>query len=153
MLALVKRDANKKMNAINQFIGDYRFLSNFHPCTIEFQGISYPSVEHFYVAMKTVDVDIRRHISNMVNAGEVKRFGRTIKVRADWDQVKLITMKFGVKKKFEDHNLKKLLLSTGDAELIEGNNWGDTFWGVDLRTGVGENNLGKILMEIRSESL
>ena len=139
------------MNTINQFRGEYRFLSNFYPCTIEFQAITYPSVEHFYVAMKTVDTDIRRHISNMVNVGEVKRFGREqLKVRSDWDKVKLITMKFGVKKKFEDPNLKKLLIATGDAELIEGNTWGDTFWGVDLRTGVGENNLGKILMEIRS---
>jgi predicted NAD-dependent protein-ADP-ribosyltransferase YbiA (DUF1768 family) len=53
--------------------------------------------------------------------------------------------------KFSKDPLKSRLLNTGDSELIEGNWWGDKFWGVDERTGVGKNNLGKILMEIREE--
>jgi predicted NAD-dependent protein-ADP-ribosyltransferase YbiA (DUF1768 family) len=40
---------------INKFEGRYRFLSNFYPCEIEHQGIKYPSVENFYVAMKVND--------------------------------------------------------------------------------------------------
>jgi hypothetical protein len=45
--------------------------------------------------------------------------------------------------------LKQLLLATGDKELIEGNTWGDTFWGVC--NGIGQNHLGKILMAKRTE--
>jgi len=46
-------------------------------------------------------------------------------------------------------DLRDQLLATGDAELVEGNTWGDTYWGVDSRSGKGENMLGKILMETR----
>ena len=49
----------------------------------------------------------------------------------------------------QNEELKKKLIDTGDATLIEGNTWNDTFWGVC--NGVGENNLGKILMKIREE--
>jgi predicted NAD-dependent protein-ADP-ribosyltransferase YbiA (DUF1768 family) len=42
-----------------------------------------------------------------------------------------------------------MLKATGDEELVEGNWWNDTFWGVC--NGVGENNLGKLLMKIRAE--
>ena len=48
-----------------------------------------------------------------------------------------------------DIDLRSLLVATGDRELIEGNTWGDTFWGVDKNTGQGENHLGRILMELR----
>jgi predicted NAD-dependent protein-ADP-ribosyltransferase YbiA (DUF1768 family) len=57
-----------------------------------------------------------------------------------------VSLKFYVYK-----NLGDMLLSTGDELLIEGNTWGDTYWGVDLKTGIGENKLGKILMKVREE--
>ena len=57
-----------------------------------------------------------------------------------------------VRAKFtQNHALRQQLLDTGDRELREGNSWHDIFWGVDLRTGKGENHLGKILMKVRSE--
>ena len=49
----------------------------------------------------------------------------------------------------KNETLKTNLLKTGDAMLIEGNTWGDRIWG--QVNGVGENNLGKILMRIREE--
>ena len=49
----------------------------------------------------------------------------------------------------QNETLKTKLLKTGDAMLIEGNTWGDRIWG--QVNGVGENNLGKILMRIREE--
>jgi len=54
-----------------------------------------------------------------------------------------------VRQKFSNPQLAKQLLDTKDFELIEGNTWGDTFWGVC--SGKGQNNLGKILMQIRNE--
>ena len=57
-----------------------------------------------------------------------------------------------VRAKFtQNEELKRLLLATGDKRLAEGNTWGDTFWGVDLRSGRGENHLGIILMRVREE--
>ena len=71
-------------------------------------------------------------------------------LRPAWDDIKLNVMRDLVWRKFsEDPELRAKLLATGDAELVEGNAWGDTFWGVD-QSGKGENHLGKILMETRT---
>lgn len=136
-------------NIINSFKGQYSFLSNFHPVQVEIEGIVYPSVEHAYVAMKTTDIELRKQISLIETAGKVKRMGRTLNIRNDWDHIKLPVMFGLVRLKFQKPELKLLLTSTGDSHLEEGNWWGDTFWGVCK--GVGENNLGKILMRVRQE--
>ena len=49
--------------------------------------------------------------------------------------------------KFSDPVLRKRLAATAPLDLIEGNTWGDRFWGV--YEGEGENWLGRLLMEIR----
>ena len=75
-------------------------------------------------------------------------------MRPDWEQVKLGIMEEIVRAKFTQHpELAGRLLSTGDLQLVEGNAWHDTFWGVDLATGKGQNRLGLILMRIRAELL
>lgn len=136
-------------NIINSFKGQYSFLSNFYPVQVEIEGIVYPSVEHAYVAMKTMDIELRKQISLMETAGKVKRMGRTLNIRSDWDHIKLPVMFGLLRLKFQKPELKLLLISTGDSHLEEGNWWGDTFWGVCK--GVGENNLGKLLMRVRQE--
>lgn len=145
---------------IDRFEGRWYFLSNFYPSEIEHQGIKYPSVEHYYVAMKFDDEqfidgkyytpgDLRELISKIKDPGQVKKFGRKVKLRKNWDSYKLEVMNLGIREKFKSPKLSELLLSTGDEELIEGNFWQDTFWGVC--NGKGKNHLGKILMEVRSE--
>lgn len=147
---------------IESFSGRWRFLSNFYPAKIEHQGITYPTVEHYYVAMKVKNdqqidgkfityIDCRELIAKMPaeQAGKVKQFGKIIKVRKDWDDVKLDVMLWGVREKFKHEDLKEMLLATGDEELVEGNWWNDTYWGICK--GEGENNLGKILMKVRNE--
>jgi ribA/ribD-fused uncharacterized protein len=145
---------------IDKFEGRYRFLSNFYPCTIEHQGITYPSVENFYVAMKVNDQqlingkyytpgDFREMIARISNPAEVKKIGSKIKLRTGWDEKKLEVMNWAVRQKFKDETLSEMLLSTGDQELIEGNWWKDYFWGVC--NGKGDNNLGKMLMNVREE--
>jgi predicted NAD-dependent protein-ADP-ribosyltransferase YbiA (DUF1768 family) len=79
-----------------------------------------------------------------------KNFTLVDESAADWDNRKLKVMEILVWKKFSvDEDLRKKLTDTGDKYLEELNWWGDTFWGVDIKKG-GENNLGKILMKIRS---
>lgn len=134
---------------IDSFQGKYRFLSNFWPAQVKLYGEVYPSVEHAYVAGKTTDESIRKQIAKCATAGQVKRLGRTLKLRNDWNEIKLALMCYLIKQKFNHPDLQKKLLETGDVQLIEGNKWNDTFWGVC--GGKGQNHLGKILMRVREE--
>lgn len=136
-----------KLDKIDEFRGAYSFLSNFYPCEIEYEGQKYPSTEHAYQAAKTLDLEKRRLLAS-VPVKQVKRLGRSLRQRPDWEEVKLRVMWHLILKKFAIPELKEKLLATGDAELIEGNWWGDTFWGVCK--GIGENHLGKILMRART---
>jgi ribA/ribD-fused uncharacterized protein len=137
-------------NKIDSFQGEYRFLSNFYPAQVEFEGMTYPSVEHAYQSAKTLDREIRKQIAATSNPAEAKRMGRAQQVRADWETVKFEVMEQCVRFKFTHHpDLKQKLLATGGADLEEGNTWGDRIWGV--YQGQGENRLGKILMKIRKE--
>lgn len=136
------------MEKITSFSGEYAFLSNFYPAKIEFDDVVYPTSEHFFVAMKTLDLEDRKHIATIETPGQVKRYGRKLDLRKDWEHVKIRAMNIVVFMKFNQNpDLLEKLLSTGEAELIEGNDWGDTVWGVC--NGVGENHLGKILMHTR----
>ena len=134
--------------AITNFQDEHRFLSNFWPSPIKWKSAVWPTVEHAYQAAKSADPIIQEFVRCSRTPGIAKRRGRQVKARDDWDKVKLGIMRELVTKKFtQNKDLAKLLKETGDAELIEGNTWGDTFWGVCR--GQGENHLGKILMEIR----
>lgn len=127
---------------IEMFIGSNRWLSNFHVADNGF------CVEHHYQAAKATSDEDRKWILSAATPGEAKRRGRKIKVRPDWDDVKVKVMNDLLHIKFIDPDLRNKLIATGDAELIEGNTWGDTFWGVC--NGVGQNMLGKLLMQHRA---
>jgi ribA/ribD-fused uncharacterized protein len=134
-------------NIIDKFEGDFRFLSNFYPSEVEMDGIVYPSVEHAYQAAKTFDLELRQKISQDSNPSAAKKAGRTLKIRPDWEEVKLSIMESLVRQKFSKEPFKTKLQNTGNAKLIEGNWWGDKFYGV--YKGQGENHLGKILEKVR----
>lgn len=141
---------------IEKFHGDHRFLSNFHPSPIVFEGIEFPTVEHAFQAAKSNDPATRRKIAEKETPGKAKRAGGRRGIVKDfdfqaWEVKKIAVMEALCRLKFADPQLRALLEATGDQELQEGNNWNDTFWGVSLRTGNGKNNLGKILMRIRDE--
>ena len=81
-----------------------------------------------------------------------KREGKRVRLRGDWESVKDEIMEEVVRAKFSQNpELLQRLIDTGDRELTEGNRWHDTYWGVDLTTGQGENHLGIILMKLRAE--
>lgn len=134
---------------ISEFQGEYRFLSNFYPAEVELDGVTYPTVEHAFQAAKVFSPELRENIRNAPRPGLAKRMGRKHPLRADWEQVKLSIMEQLVRQKFSKEPLRSRLLATGSAELIEGNYWNDTFWGVCR--GKGENHLGRMLMKVREE--
>ena len=130
------------------FKGSYRFLSNFYPCMITIEGYCFPSVENAYQAMKTIPMN--GAMFEDITPGDAKMLGNTVGIlRDDWEEVKVGIMEELLQKKFFDANLRALLLDTGDEELVEANNCGDTFWGVC--NGEGQNKLGQLLMAIREE--
>lgn len=138
-------------NKIDRFVGEYAFLSNFHPSTVTYEGKRYPTVEHAFQAAKTFDENSKEAVRKATTPGDAKKLGRLVSLREGWDEIKVDIMRDLIRRKFQNPFLRPLLLATGDAELIEGNYWNDRFFGVCMRTGVGENHLGRILMEVRDE--
>jgi ribA/ribD-fused uncharacterized protein len=136
---------------VREFQKEYHFLSNFHEAPVEYDSRIWPSVEHAYQAAKTKDRVQQMAILQAETPGEAKKLGRKCTVRPDWNEIKFQVMLDIVRQKFKDPDLKEALLCTGSAHLQEGNDWNDTYWGVDLKTGKGHNNLGKILMRVRLE--
>lgn len=136
------------MPSIDSFSGGYAYLSNFHPCVVVHQGLQYPSAEHAYQAAKVARKDRGPFRDQALTAGQAKRLGQRVACRGDWDEARLWVMREVVLDKFTRHSQLGLMLAfTVDSDLVEGNNWGDEFWG--RVGGRGLNHLGRILEEVR----
>lgn len=145
--------AKGMLETINCFRGTYFFLSNFYMTPIYYKDHWYKSAEHAFMAQKATNEEDRQRIANTPTPAKAKAMGRKITLQTNWDSIKLNEMSLIVYYKFaQNNNIKHKLVQTGNATLIEGNNWGDTFWGMvknNRGEWVGENNLGKILMTVR----
>jgi len=133
---------------INGFQGQYRFLSNFYPCTIEWQELTYRSSEAAYQASKFLDKKVKEKFTTL-NARKARTLGQSIKKRDDWESEKLNVMYRVLRTKFTKEPMRSMLLDTGGAYLEETNYWYDKFWGV--YNGEGLNHLGRLLMVVRDE--
>lgn len=152
--------------AIQTFDGKYRWLSNFAPSTvfilIGLKWVKCPTVEHAFQASKTLSQDERRRIVAANSPVTAKHFGRGVRIVSYWEEIKIVIMLELLRQKFSHKPLAAKLVATGDAPLVEGNNWHDNFWGVcrcgrvavehqhDGCTG-GDNWLGKLLMRVRKD--
>lgn len=136
---------------IDSFTGDYSFLSNSwyspHPTRFNRQI----SNDHLFTAAATHDMVYKLQIMFAKSAQQAIDLGKHATPRPDWDQVKLSIMAGLLSEKFDgSFALTSKLIDTGDAQLVAGNNQGDTFWGVEAETDVGLNWLGTLLMIERS---
>jgi N-glycosidase YbiA len=141
---------------IDSFSGHYWFLSNFSDSIVTYEGLTYPTIEHAYQAAKVLDPEQRAMIQSAETPANAKRLGRGVTLRADWEEQKVEIMTFLVRQKFFNNpQLAEALLATKDEELVEGNTWGDRFWGMVFnyrrKEWEGRNQLGKILMQVRQE--
>jgi ribA/ribD-fused uncharacterized protein len=139
------------------FRGDKAFLSNFFPSVIYYDGHAYPTVEHAFVAAKTLDLSERQDVRACATPGQAKRLGRTLTLRPDWDDIKINIMRELVFQKFNYYwDLKAKLLKIVEP-IVELNEWHDNFWGSCTCEGCADkekhNNLGKILTFIRNSFL
>ena len=138
-------------NAILGFFGDYRWLSNFHLCPVFYSFLEFPSSENAFQAAKFMLPERAQFRS--CTPKEAKKLGSVLKMMRtpeEWDKDRVKIMKVVLLDKFRRNaDLAAKLLATEDKYLEETNWWGDKFWGVC--NGVGENMLGKLLMEVRRE--
>ena len=141
------------MNKIESFREPYDFLSNFYSCKIIYKGITYNNAEAAYQAQKCPE---RALEFCSLTGAQAKKLGRLVEMNSDFETKKLVIMtEILIEKFYQNPDLMEKLLATKDAELIEGNWWGDTFWGVCTNKKmdhIGENWLGKILMSIRNKN-
>ena len=134
---------------IFNFRGSYEFLSNFFisKSQIHINGFIFHNAESAFQSFKCPD---RQSEFQKLSPKDAKKLGRRIELRDDWDLIKDNIMYNILCHKFKyNFSLKKALLDTNDIYLVEGNNWGDVYWGVCKN--IGYNKLGEILMKIREE--
>ena len=152
------------MYVIPKFEGEHRFLSNFYTSPIEIDAknvgkITFPTGEHMFQALKYraiatphIPYEAETYVNEVIanpDPNHAKKMGRKVRIDvAKWEAMRIEMMRQTVWEKFKQHpDLSQRLLDTDSAMLVEGNTWGDKFWGrVD---GQGYNLLGSILMEVR----
>lgn len=142
---------------ITRFRDKHAFLSNFYRSPVKAYGVLFPTAEHAFVAAKLQNPNTKQllGIRNLYSPTDARSYGRHIKLRPDWEQVKVDMMRIILERKFYPDEMCQKLLDTGDQELIEGNYHGDYFWG-KCKVGTewkGRNQLGKLLMEIRERKI
>lgn len=145
-----------EIKIIDDFKGEYRFLSNFHQRPFEFEGLTYPNAEAAFQAQKCASAEEKIKYTQVNNPVTAKRMGKKEPgFPSNWDEICYGIMKRILTAKFSNPELREKLLATGDAVLIEGNRWHDNRWGhctcARCVNKPGQNWLGKILMEIREE--
>ncbi|WP_260763818.1 NADAR family protein [Candidatus Mycosynbacter amalyticus] len=157
------------MMAVEKFRGKYFPFSNMYPLTEWIRadcGVLVPTSEHAYMSARFRDPVVQLHVANAraTDESSVVGNGRAAKERAYWyidrgasllvsdETAKIALMKRVVARKLQANpEIQSLLKETGDEDIYEGNDWGDNFWGVSpVGSRHGKNNLGKILMELRT---
>lgn len=145
----MSQQINLTPEKITQFTKEYEFLSNEYTCNVEYDGFTFQSAATLFYAFKAK------------SEGSFKKFQRLNPLKArtkmqkmesndDYEANKKHYLKEAVRAKFNSNpDLKKLLVDTGRARLINTVTHMDTWIGV--RNGIGENMLGRVLEELRDE--
>lgn len=131
---------------------EYGEFCNFSPHGFAIDGTYWPTVEHYFQAQKFAGTDHETAIRRARTPGDAKGLGRTtaIPLRSDWEEVKDEVMYKAVLRKFQTHKeIRERLFATGSQDIVE-NSPGDYYWGCGA-DGSGQNKLGRILMQVRSE--
>ena len=132
-----------------------RFLSNFFWSELNFEGLTYPSVEHAFQAAKLRENQQRNSYcftDSGLSFGDAKRLGRQVPLRDDWKEIREDVMARCLWAKFQDPQLRAKLLGTGESELVDGHSGSpDLIWGFHIPSQKGENRLGILLMELRAQ--
>lgn len=151
------QDQDPRIRRVIAGFDQHPFLCNFADISVKWEGIVYPTSEHAFQAAKTLDINERYQIARQSTPGKAKHAGRQVKLREDWEQVKVTVMRDILRSKFNQNCLwTRKLIATASMWLLECNTWNDRIWGVTRDpdgSWVGQNHLGKCLMDVRREVL
>ncbi len=140
-------------DAINRFKGEYDFLSNRFPCRVLWEGLEYRSAEAAFQASKCQDEKERRVYAGCSTDKAILK-GKDQVPYLGWEEDQLAIMESILRAKFEQNpSLMQKLADTGNCVLLNGNNKQETFWGIDLYSWIGENHLGRIIMNIKDKEI
>ncbi|MBP5291173.1 MAG: DUF1768 domain-containing protein [Lachnospiraceae bacterium] len=138
-------------DVINRFKGEHDFLSNRFPCRVLWEGLEYRSAEAAFQASRCLDVKERK-VYACCSTDKAVQKGKDQVPYPGWEEARLGIMESILRAKFETNpSLMKKLADTGNRVLLNGNNKQETFWGIDLYSWIGENHLGRIIMNIRDK--
>ena len=127
-------------------------LASYSRHAIELDGAEWPSVEHYYQAMKFEDAEYREQIRNAAHPADAAKLGKSKKHgrRKDWDSVRATYMTRGLYIKCKSYPpVAQALLDTGEKQLMESSQY-DYYWGCGRDTR-GHNTYGQVLMGIREK--
>lgn len=130
----------------------YGCFSNFAAYPFRIGNKVWKTSEHYFQAQKFAGTEHEEELRHVASPMVVARMGRSRQrpLRKDWETAKDDIMREALRAKFTQHDeLKKILLETGDAHLVE-HTANDSYWG-DGGDGHGRNMLGQLLMELREE--
>lgn len=144
------------MDNITVFKGEYRFLSNFYPCLLEYKGLTYPNAEAAFQSQKCSNDEDKIKYALQKNPVRARQMGKKEpNLPANWDVISYEIMNEILHVKFSVPALAEKLIATGNAYLEENNRWHDNRWGrctcEKCCVKEAQNWLGKILMCIRTE--
>ena len=130
--------------------GRFYMLSNFSAHQVVYEGVRYATSEHAYQAAKFSDLVQREKIMQAPSAFLAREYGQSLDGRVEsFDKIGVI--KNIMREKMVQHDdVRKALRATGDAEILKNHPDDDGFWGMGP-DGSGQNNMGKIWMELRAE--
>lgn len=147
---------DEQAGIINSFRGENGFLSNFSDHKLTIAGLTFQTSEHAFQAFKTSDPEWFKQIAFAPNASESKRLAKICPMRDNWNVIRNYVMLNVLMEKFSFENnigLTYQLINTYPKYLMEGNTWGDQYWGctysITFREWIGENKLGHLLMLVR----
>ena len=133
------------------------WFSNFKAFEVpmSYQGMTFNTPEHFYMAMKTTEIVLRRKISNLPTPAQAKKFGRTLQLRPDWNEYRLDIMEYALRYKFGPGTKWLERLRRENGPFIELNYWHDNFWGHCIcnkcKAKIHHNHLGKLIDKLQAE--
>ena len=130
----------------------YGCFSNFSAHPFKLKGKIWKTSEHYFQAQKFAGTEHEEEIRLIDSPMVAARAGRSRQkpLREDWEVVRDDVMREAIRAKFTQHeDLRKILLETGDAILVE-HTANDRYW-ADGGDGSGLNMLGKLLMELREQ--
>ncbi len=128
--------------------GRYKCFSNWYSCSFTYQGYTWSNSEQALMYFKSFDKEYQKKIKKANNPAVAKKLGRQVKLRPDWDQVKLSLMIEILYAKFSQNaDLKEILLNTNGVKIHEDCN--DPWWGGGPNYPGGRDYLGRALMSVR----